>query len=394
MNQFSLDNKQPTSLLPVVILALSAFIFNTTEFIPIALLTDIGTSFGMSADATGVMMTIYAWIVALLSLPMMLMTAKMERKKLLIVIFALFAISHGVSYLANSFGTLLISRTMVAICHALFWSITASLAVRLAPEGMQTRALGLLATGGALATVLGLPIGRLLGQAFGWQTTFAVIGVVGLVIMLVLAVVLPTLPAKNTGNLASLPAIAKNKALLLVYAMIVLTVTAHFTAYSYIEPFILHISNFGNRFIGVALLIFGVAGIVASVLFGHYYEILLNKFILIGFVAMIVSLLTLLIFAQTLTIWTLLIFVWGMAFTALALSLQLRVLKLAPNATDVAMSIFSGIFNVGIGAGAMIGSLSIAAYSLGSIGYVAALITLLAASVFMFVYFGESIKHL
>ncbi|MFC0819546.1 sugar transporter [Moraxella marmotae] len=371
------------SLLPVIILALAAFIFNTTEFIPIALLTDIGQSFGMTADATGVMMTIYAWIVAVLSLPMMLLTANIERKKLLLVIFGLFIINHGISYLADSFGMLLFSRALIAICHAIFWSITASLAVRLAPADKQTKALGLLSTGSALATVLGLPLGRLLGQALGWQSSFGVIGITGLIIMLLLAYLLPTLPTKNSGNLSSLPSILQNKALLGVYLMIVLTVTAHFTAYSYIEPFILHITDFGATFATIALLIFGIAGIIASILFGRYYEKLADKFIAAGFVGLITALGLLLAVSQFFGIWTLLIVIWGVAFTALALSLQIRVLKLAPHATDVAMSIFSGIFNIGIGGGAMIGGLSLAYFGLPAIGYVGMAIAVLALAAFV-----------
>lgn len=372
------------SFLPVIILALSAFIFNTTEFIPIALLTDIGTSFGMTASQTGIMMTVYAWIVAVLSLPMMLATATIERKKLLLILFGLFAIGHIVSYLATSFTMLLVSRAIVAITHAVFWSITASLVVRLAPIGKETQALGLLSTGSALATVLGLPLGRVLGQVFDWRTSFGMIGVIGLVIMLLLAYLLPRLPAQNTGNLSSLPDIIKNKPLIGVYLMVVLTVTAHFTAYSYIEPFVLGITDFGADFATMVLLIFGAAGIVASVLFGRYYEKLGDRFIVIAFGGMLVALAALAPMSQIQTVWTVLIFMWGVSLTALALSLQIHVLKLAPKATDVAMSIFSGIFNVGIGGGAMVGGLMIAGFGLPMIGYMGALIVMGAVAAFIY----------
>lgn len=366
----------------VVVMAISAFIFNTTEFVPIALLTDIGASFAMPVESVGHMITVYAWLVAVLSLPGMLLTARFERKRLLMWLFALFIAGHVISVLASSFAMLLVGRATIALAHAVFWSITASLVVRVAPRGWQTKALGLLSMGSALATVLGLPLGRLIGQWLGWRATFGTIGVAALIAMGLVAWLLPQVPSRNVGSVASLPQIARNVPLLVVYALTVLAVTAHFTAYSYVEPFILQINHLSENFATVVLLLFGVAGLLASAVFGRVYDKRPTGFLLVSLLGLLVSLLVVAWIGASQVGWMVLALVWGGCMTAIGLALQLQVLKLAPNATDVAMSIFSGIYNIGIGGGALVGSLVIAAWGLGMVGNVGALILLLALVVF------------
>ena len=367
-----------TAWLRVVLLAIAAFVFNTTEFVPVGLLSDIAAGFSMKTSEVGIMLTIYAWIVALLSLPLMLLTRNVERRLLLTVLFTVFIASHVLSTFAWSFSSLIVSRIGIALSHAVFWSITASLAIRVAPAGKKTQALSMLATGTALAMVLGVPIGRIVGQALGWRTTFGVIGLSALVLMIMLARILPRLPSEHTGSLSSVPLLFRRPALVGMYLLVTLIVTAHYTAYSYIEPFMQLVANASEGFTTLLLLLFGSAGIVGSLLFSS----LGKKFpsaLLIAAIALVTLCMGLLIFAAVRpgAIVTLCV-VWGMAMMMIGLAMQIRVLSLATDATDVAMSLMSGIYNIGIGAGALLGSQVSIYMSLSDVGNVGAIIGLAA----------------
>ncbi|EJW5136354.1 sugar transporter [Salmonella enterica] len=359
--------------LRVVTLAIAAFIFNTTEFVPVGLLSDIAESFHMQTAQVGIMLTIYAWVVAVMSLPFMLLTSQMERRKLLICLFVLFIASHVLSFLAWNFTVLVISRIGIAFAHAIFWSITASLAIRLAPAGKRAQALSLIATGTALAMVLGLPIGHVVGQYFGWRTTFFAIGMGALITLLCLIKLLPKLPSEHSGSLKSLPLLFRRPALMSLYVLTVVVVTAHYTAYSYIEPFVQNVAGLSANFATVLLLILGGAGIIGSLVFGKLGNRHASSLVSIAIALLVICLLLLLPAANSEAHLAILSIFWGIAIMVIGLGMQVKVLALAPDATDVAMALFSGIFNIGIGAGALVGNQVSLHWSMSAIGYIGAI---------------------
>lgn len=365
--------------LPLLGLTFCTFVFNTSEFMPIGLLSDIANDLNISDARAGMLISVYAWVVALMSLPLMIIVSKMELKRLLLTIIAVFVLSHVASALAEGYYTLMLSRIGVACSHAIFWSIVSPLAVRIVPDDKRAFALSMVATGSSIAMVVGLPLGRVVGLYLGWRMTFLSIGVISALIFIYIAAMLPKVPSRGKFSVKRLPALLHNRVLLGVFVMSVLFATAHYTGYSYIEPFLGRVAGFTPDIVTLVLIVFGGSGMLGSIAFSKYYMSNPRRFVAVATVAPALCLLLMQVSAVSLASVLAVCVVWGAMATAFNIAFQDNVMRFAPEeATSVAMSIFSGIFNLGIGSGAYIGGVVVTHLSLGSIGYAGGVIGLLA----------------
>ena len=224
--------------LPLIGMTVSAFIFNTSEFMPIGLLSDIAANFGITESHAGLLISVYSWVVTLLSLPLMLLVSKMSYRKLLLGTIALFGIFQVLSGVSASYGMLMVSRIGVACTHAIFWSVASPIAVRLVPEEHQTLAMSMIVTGTSVAMIFGLPLGRVIGLTVGWRMTFLCVAAVAFLVLFYLLFVFPKMSNGTPFQIRQLPQILKRRQLLGIYLITFLVASAYYTGYSYIEPFL------------------------------------------------------------------------------------------------------------------------------------------------------------
>lgn len=345
-------------LLPLVALTLSAFLLNTSEFVPIGLLTDIAGAFSLSESGAGAMISIYAWAVALLSLPLMLAASRVPPRALIVSVLAVFCGGQVASALAPTFELLVASRLIVAAAHAVFWSVASPFAVRVAAPERSALAMSMIVTGTSVAMIFGLPLGRALGLALGWRMTFVCVGAAAAAALAGLIAFFPRLEAGEPFTLDRLPELARNRALMGLYLATILFATGYYTGYSYIEPFLQQVAAMPDALITAALTVFGVAGLVGSGLFARFFDAHRRPFLTATMLGMAAALLLLLPLAGVPAGPFAVCVIWGVSATAYNVAAQAEVIRSTSQAaTPVAMSVFSGLFNVGIGTGSIVGGL-------------------------------------
>lgn len=232
------------------------------------------------------------------------------------------------------------------------------MAVEVTPGENRSLALSTMVAGGGVALVAGLPLGRVVGLLAGWRVTFGILGVLSAILLVGLWRTLPPLPQNDNGEskLTILKEAVTSRPLLMIYLITAVIVSGNYTGYSYIEPFLDQVVRMEPQAITLTLCLFGVAGLSGSFLMSRYFS-RYPRVIVTAACFTLPSMLLILLPAASLGGWAigLVCIIWGLAFTIYNISFQNEIIVFSPHNSAVAMSIYSGIFNLGIGAGALIG---------------------------------------
>src|ERR1700712_4568038 len=172
-------------------LALASCLAVTTEMLPVGLLPSISESFRVADSLTGLLVSLYAVMVAGLAVPLTLATARFARKPLLLTTLLCYALSNLLVAVAPTFAVLAAGRAIGGVTHALFFSLCIGYVPRLIRGAQVGRALAIAAGGATAGFVLGVPLSTSLGTALGWRMSFGVLAVLSLLTLALVARFLP-----------------------------------------------------------------------------------------------------------------------------------------------------------------------------------------------------------
>ena len=339
----------------VAAVGLATFSVVTTEMLPVGLLTLIAHSLNTSPGTAGLLISLPALLAAVFAPLVVLGAGKLDRRRLLCGLLALLAIVNLASALAPSFAWLLAARILVGLCMGGIWAIAGGLASRLVPAWAIGLASSIIFGGVAAASVLGVPLGALLGQAAGWRWAFGFMSVFSILVLVLLYALLPALPVSSSTHLRQFSTQLARRSVQLGLLLTVLLVAGHFMVFTFVRPLLLNVSGFDAQWISALLFAYGIAGITGNFLIG----LLAHKYPL-GSLAVIASglLLSMLLY---LTLGTSqlgggsTLLVWGLAYGGVSVGLMSWMMKVAPDAVEIVTALYVAIFNIGIGLGSWAG---------------------------------------
>jgi predicted MFS family arabinose efflux permease len=373
---------------PLLWLALGTFATGTESFMIAPLLPKIAADLSVNVAVTGQLVTAFALTFAVSSPLLSAVTARVARTKLLILSMAAFAIANIVASMATGYWELMGARVLLACVAGLYVPSASALAGALVAPERRGTALAIVSGGTSIAIVLGVPLGAIIGERFGWRMTFAGVAAMATIATIGLSAGL----RRDMGLALPVPSIRERIAVLqqapVLLALLVTTIWAAgaYTVYTYLAPYMAFATGIEGSHLGVVLFTWGVAAAAGLFIGGVANDaigaraVMIPAFVLLSLAfASLSASAAFLSHKEALVPVFLAVIVWGVTAWGFFPAQQARLIEIAGlKVAPIVLSLNASFMYLGFSIGAVLGSFTLIQSSVVSLGWVAALCEIVA----------------
>ena len=347
--------------LAVLALALGGFGIGTNEFVAMGLLPEIAAGLHITEPTGGHVISAYALGVVIGAPVIAALTARLNRKAVLLSLMALFTVGNLATVFAPNYTFLIVARFVAGLPHGAFFGVAALVAARLLGPGRRAKAVAQVMTGLTVATVIGVPGASWLGQSLGWRSAFVLVVVIGVATLTAIAAWLPNMAATHaTTALTELGALKRTQ---VWFALVVGMVGfgGMFAVYTYVVTTLTDVAGLPRALVPLALMVFGAGMVVGNLLGGRLADRSVIRSLYAALVALAVMLAAFVVASHNPYTAVLLLFGIGAAGGSIGPALQTRLMDVAADAQTLAAALNHSALNIANASGAWIGGLVIAA---------------------------------
>jgi MFS transporter, DHA1 family, inner membrane transport protein len=355
-------------------LALGAFVIGTAELVIVGILNLVAGGLSVSVSTAGLLVTAYALGISIGGPVVGALTVRVGRQLLLCMALGCYVAGNLLAAFATDIGMAVVARVLTGTVHGLFIGVASMVATTLVPAERRGRAMSTVFGGIAVATVLGVPLGTVVGQAFGWRATFGAVVVLGAVALVATIAFVPAVPHTGTGRLGASARAAFAPRVLAMLGVGMLLVGGQFTAYTYLTPYLEHVTGVSGRWVSGFLLVYGIACAAGTMVGGRLADRGPNGALLAAGGVLVLAFGALYLAGGSPVPVVLVLAAWGFAGLGLVPSFQLRVIGLAGAGADLAATLGASAVNAGIAAGAALGGAAVAGHGVRTTALLAGLI--------------------
>jgi predicted MFS family arabinose efflux permease len=378
---------EPFMLARILWLALGSFAVGTETFVVSALLPSMADDLGVTVAAAGVIVTVFALAYAIGSPVLSVLSANVERKRLLLASLVIFTLGNLLAAGAHTLAQLVLARVVLALAAGTYIPAANAVAAAVAGPQRQGRGIAIVVGGMTVAVALGVPLGAWLSAHTTWRAAFLLVAVAGAIAAIGLLVGLPRDLPRGASTLRQRLEVARRPDVLRGLAVTMAFSAGVFELFTFLAPLLTGPARLDAQGVSAVLFLFGIGAAAGNLIGGQAADRFgALRTVRVGLVGMTVLFLATAVSAGSTstaapTAIIALVGLWGVLGWKTYSAQMTHLVRLAPQLGSVTLSLNSSAFYIGVAGGSALGAVVLSAGDIANLAWIAAAAQIVALAI-------------